>query len=297
MEHTGKRPNVPLMDALEESLRAMQQGASIEACLQRYAEQAEELRPLLQAAQMAQSLRVEEIPAAALNRSRTRVLGRAAQLRKKSTRGWFARLPRLAFNLAAVVIVLVVGLFSLNSASAQALPGDTLYPLKLSIENLWLRTAASPQARQNLETAFQQRRIEEVRQLLTLGREENVQFQGVLVKQQTVSGTTTQRWTVSDIEVTLSAETEVVGEIKIGMLVEVQGVTQPGQGVLASVVRPRAYAFIGVVEQIAATSWQIGGQQGFGVLPFRVPDQPSALVFVVEAPFRAVMWIGHPPGI
>ncbi len=70
-----------LHEALQVCLEALSTGVDLEACLQLYPDMADELRPVLGAAQMVAAV---DIPAPApqiIARSRTRLQARAAQLR------------------------------------------------------------------------------------------------------------------------------------------------------------------------------------------------------------------------
>lgn len=76
-----------------------------------------------------------------------------------------------------VFLLLVISLVGSGTvyASDQALPGDVLYPLKLSIEDarLWISDDAEDVA---LATRFTQTRIEEIQALIEAGREEDLQL-------------------------------------------------------------------------------------------------------------------------
>ena len=89
-----------LYDALEVCLRLMDEGASLDECLARYPLLSEELRPTLEAAYAAQCLTETVVPLEAMNRSRTRLLGKAAQLRKeKAPRRVLARTAQVGIQL------------------------------------------------------------------------------------------------------------------------------------------------------------------------------------------------------
>ncbi len=75
-------------------------------------------------------------------------------------------------GLMALLAALFVGV-TLTYASADALPGDPLYPVKIWTENLqlWL---AGPERDLELYERFVQRRLEEIHALMVLGRYEDV---------------------------------------------------------------------------------------------------------------------------
>ncbi|MFQ5616826.1 MAG: DUF5666 domain-containing protein, partial [Anaerolineales bacterium] len=260
------RPTPQLVAALEVCLGELQKGTDLETILGLYQALAVELRPLLEAAQIAQRLHTETVPAAAMNRSRTRTLGRVAELRKARKPKRWARIPRVVFSAALLVLVFIAGWVSIDDATTRALPGDQLYPLKLNIENVWLEQVPNPQAQHNLEESYRQRRLDEVRQLFALLRIEQVAFQGVVNKMDPAGENTPEKWIIEDIPVVLDPNTLITGKIRVGMLVEVEGETTTRRNVLAATIRPRASSFVGIVENIAPDVWQVGGTQ-VSVLP------------------------------
>ena len=251
-----------LTEALERSLESLAGGKSLDSCLQEYPDLVDELRPLLETALRAGQLRIEYIPPGALQRSRTQALGRAAELRgSKPAFGFLARIPRLAANGLVALVLISLSLFSMTAISASALPGDSLYPIKRTLEETWLLVAVAPGIRQGLENTQQARRIEEIHQLLALARKENVQFEGVLIRQEPWADDGSATWVIGDLDVILTSETDLVGTFEIGMVVSVQGQTMPGQGVIAEVIQPVESIFVGVLESISGEFWQVDGQR------------------------------------
>ena len=249
-----------LQDILDICLQAMQAGADVEALLKMYPSFAHELRSLLQTAEQAISLSVQTVPNEAMSRSRTRILGRAAEFRKtRKPLLAFFRIPRVVSYAFTVLLISTISLFSLNAASARALPGDPLYPLKRTFETVWLQNP-NLFIRQNLQTAYQQRRVDEILHLLAEGRQEQVSFEGVLAQRQVLSGVAAEQWDVNGIRVLIMPETNIVGETQLGMFIAIEGRTEPGLGVIAERVSPRAYAFVGVVETITPQIWQVEGK-------------------------------------
>jgi hypothetical protein len=241
-------------EALEVCLAALSTGVDLETCLTLYPDLAEELRPALEAAQAAQSARVETIPPQAMRHSRERLLAAGAQLRPRRR---FALLPiglpRAALAALAVTVALLLGWSGLRGASAEALPGDPLYPIKRADENMRLQLSLSSTARRSLESSYIQRRAEEVSSLLGLGRVALVAFEGVVTDQ------SADRWLVQGIRVFLTPQTKIFGDIQIGMRIEVEGETQAGGWVLAHELRLRSLEIVGVVESIGPQTWRIAG--------------------------------------
>jgi uncharacterized membrane protein YgcG len=193
--------NEKLYEALEVCLNALETGANIEAVLNLYPQLADELRPLLEASIQARSLALPAVPETAKRRGRARVMGHAAEMRKsapKRRRRWsmFA-FPRLATSLAIALILLLSGT-GLVSASNGALPGDSLYPVKRSWEDLRLFFIFSPEKREGLESEFEQERLDEISTLLTKGRKETIAFAGLVTAQ------SSQEWQISGITVMIT---------------------------------------------------------------------------------------------
>lgn len=246
---TGK-----LYDQLATALEQLEAGETLESVLAAHPEHAAQLKPILQAAQSAWADPVLEIPPQVLSRSRTRVLARASQLRqdsplKGSTWGGFRR-------LAVALVIALAFLLSwggLMVTSASALPGDQLYPAKLTLEKVRLGLTLSPTSHKQVEELYQSRRVDEVHRLLELGRIVLVEFHGMVEDQQA------DEWLISGVPVRLNPTTVIIGRILPGMTAEVEGLTQPGGVVQASEIHLQTFGFVGYVESIAAQAWQIAG--------------------------------------
>lgn len=162
-----------LSEALEAGLSAIARGEDLDIWLSRHPNVASELRPILEAAEELSKLPGEGIPRQAFLRTRSRILGRAVQLRLRPPTSrrmsWF---PRKALAVLVVVAVLFGSTGGLVVASANTLPGDNLYSLKRAVEDLSLSLAPSRRLRHDLASTYQQRRLEEYQELVGLGEEE-----------------------------------------------------------------------------------------------------------------------------
>jgi hypothetical protein len=175
-----------LFDALEFCLQEMERGVKMESVLARFPEHAEELRPILKAAAKAQQMSVTTPDAEVVRRSRARVMQHAAELREA---GVASRRPRnviplfqrlvISFGLAAFFLLSGSGLLS---ASASALPGEQLYPVKRGWENIRLFFIFDSEARELLKDEFENERLHEVNELLAEGRDEVIEFAGVFMQ-------------------------------------------------------------------------------------------------------------------
>jgi hypothetical protein len=157
-------------------------GRSPEEALALYPEFRDELAPLLQTAREIQS-RADFAPRPEFLRSSP---GRLRQRLAPRRRGWDFRQASLQLRaiftgrlaVAAWSILLVFALVLASSgtvyASAGALPGDTLYPVKLAVEDARLFVAADDDE-VLLQIEFLDRRMDEMERLAALGRENDLE--------------------------------------------------------------------------------------------------------------------------
>jgi len=224
-----------LLDALDSCLAAMQAGQTLETALGRFPQLEARLRPLLEVAERTRTLGGSELPVGASSRGRARLLAQAADLRR-STSGPVRRRVAWRTVLASVIAVLalVLGGNGLLMASAHSLPGDPLYAFKRSMEDTQLSLLADPVQRQALQVAFSQRRLDETRSLISIGRVEPVVFDGV------VASRTGDGWLVSGIPVVVGSGTRVDSPLEVGDRVSVSGETGADGNVVASHLAPFA---------------------------------------------------------
>jgi hypothetical protein len=124
-----------LDQALEICLTRLQlEGASLEDCLRAYPELADQLRPLLVAAQKLDSLS-SFIPTAEF---KSRMRGTLLEQISKKPRTRHAIRTTVVMRYAASFAVLALAFLTTGTALAQrALPGDVLYHWKLESESVW----------------------------------------------------------------------------------------------------------------------------------------------------------------
>jgi hypothetical protein len=212
--------NKRLPDILENCLLRMGQGESLDAVLARHPDLAAQLRPLLETAARARSGRPKDLPGKVLARQRTQLLTRAADLRQGKNRRMLQKPSwRPVWTLLSVLAMLIMSSNGLLIASAHSLPGDTLYPLKRSVESTQLQLIFNPVKRQALEQAFSERRLDETKSLITRQRVESVDFTGVVTNQ------SDGEWLVSGIPVVLDTQTGLDAGIEVGDEIEVHGAT------------------------------------------------------------------------
>lgn len=221
-----------LYDILELCLQEIEQGADIDTVLFHYPDFADELRPILEASVDAKSMAVPAPSAEVVRRNRAKVLQQAAQMResrvKSSRRIWFASLRRVTVTLTVVAALFVSGT-NLVRAASTTLPGDNLYPVKRTWEDVLLLFTFNLQEREALEVEHENERLHEVRELFAEGRSEDVEFGGLVTSQ---NG---NEWVISPgITVLVSTQTELrAGPIVVGSAVRVEGETRSDGVVLA----------------------------------------------------------------
>jgi hypothetical protein len=224
--------NSILPDILENCLQRMDQGETLDSVLAHYPRLAGELRPLLEAAVLARSTSRESLPVGVLSRQRSRGLALAADLRQgKNPALVLGRFWRPVLMVLSVIVLLVIGTNNLLTASAHSLPGDTLYPLKRSVESTQLQLVSDPVKKLELEHTFSQRRVDETKSLISEERAEEVEFTGVVLSQ------SDGEWLVSGIPVVVNSQTEIEKGIKVGDVIEVKGSTNSAGDVVAISLR------------------------------------------------------------
>ena len=160
---------------------------SLESVLQRFPEYAEQLKPMLETAIWLREHRSEFNPRPGyIHASRQRVMARiernAEPSRNKVPGFNFFQLHRVLVTLL-VLVLLVFGSYGVAQASQPALPGDVLYPVKISLEEAQL--ALSPvEAKAELSVQFVERRYDELQALVMAGRQEDIPFAVARIKQQ-----------------------------------------------------------------------------------------------------------------
>ena len=161
-----------IQDILDNCIERMLKGKTIEDCLKAYPEQARELEILLQiSAATMQSTSAIQPASKFKDRVRSRLQGmlyaRAEQKR--------AKIPiwhrRWAVALSTVLVIFIAGVGTV-AASANALPNQTLYPIKLASEEIRLALAFSHLDKAELHIKFAQRRTAEMVEVAYQGKDD-----------------------------------------------------------------------------------------------------------------------------
>jgi len=209
-------PDAILLQCLDQ----LAEGQPVESILQRYPEYTAELRPLLESARQLAQLPVDP-PRAVRQRAKAQFLAQADQAPGRL--GWPAFSPRrLAGAMALLLLIFIVAGTTIVSVSATALPGDALYGAKRTIEQWRLWAAPGPEAKDKLAASFQQKRLDEIAQLLRTGRSATVVFEGPILS------LAEDEWIIAGLPVTVNKATVIAGRPAIGLEAQVTGRTQAG---------------------------------------------------------------------
>lgn len=195
---------------LIEALDALERGQPLEEILRERPALAPDLRAYLETAQQLSGLAPPPRPQAAAA-SRRAMLQRAAQERARANDG--PSMPPLrrrlfyAFAAFAVLLLIIGGL--LLPRSQEAIPGDTLYPLKRAAEDVRL-VLAPPDQKEVLRQEYEEERNHEVYVMLRQGRDGLAGYTGE------IKAVGAETWEIGNITVQITAETVVQGEPNVG---------------------------------------------------------------------------------
>lgn len=225
-------------DKLEQAIRQLRAGESLEGILAEAGSDAGWLEPLLIAAAELRQLR-QTVPVSGADASLARFLREAERFAsdlplEPSSRPWWERLadsirlphggyPRLATAIVSAslaLVALVVGgalfLGTSSTASAQSvLPGRPLYLIKRLGEDLYLWLPQKDERRDARSAEYEERRRDEVDRLLDQRLNAHVSFQGV------VEALDANQVMVSGIVAQTTAKTQVEGSLTVGAQVSV----------------------------------------------------------------------------
>jgi hypothetical protein len=221
-------PTVSAEDALDASVRMAAAGATVDECVQAFPHYARELRPALA---ITHALRTELAqpaparPAQAVAEERQAFVKSAGAARRAARRqrsgagwreSWWGLFRQPAWARAAVLILVVLlavgfGRVAVTAASV-ALPGDTLYPIKLAAEQARLLVTPGEEQRATLREQFDQARREEAAVVTEQRRQVQVQFPGV------IDGMVDGVWRIAGLEmpVLVAGDAVVRGQPAVG---------------------------------------------------------------------------------
>jgi hypothetical protein len=231
---------------LEDCLSRIDRGESLPEVVDSYPALESHLEPLLRVALMGRSLPKPVPSSDGFRIGKNIVLAEMNKIQQTNTfrqnrynpdlsrltKRWLGRITRLIqvkrttsltpiyrFAVVGLVLILMGGFLTVN-ASASSLPGDVLYDLKLGLEQARIFFTFDQDARQDLALEFENERVSEVELLLETGREEEVEFGGVIeLKGESI-------WIIKGFSVQIAPVTEMKGDPEIGSEVDVAATTQ-----------------------------------------------------------------------
>jgi hypothetical protein len=157
---------------LNECIERVLRGESIEACLKAYPQHAAELEPLLRTAMDAH--KAAEISPRPEFRQRAGYEFQAAiRDMKPVKKSSFSRQLRWVTALSVILVILMAGSGTL-AASANSLPDESLYGVKLFTEEVRIALTTSKTAKAELYAEFVDTRVEEIIKMADKGNAEQV---------------------------------------------------------------------------------------------------------------------------
>ena len=159
---------IGLVEALDTALDRLLRGADIDECLSLYPHLAVELEPLLRVAGIVRAEVTQPLPPEmerwlATGAQEFAALADQMLARRHARRNLLKPLRKAAVQRVLVgALAVAVLLASVDTASAQSLPGDPLYVWKVAREDLTLSMTSDPVQRSKLHVAYARRRLSEI---------------------------------------------------------------------------------------------------------------------------------------
>ena len=219
---------------LDESISALQAGVPLEEVLAEVPDYADELRPLLFASTLLADPNPALVPEEKKSALRAEYLKQVAELPALPTPSFsekmqaVVRILRRRLTREAVIndlitvgitIILTLGMIALllNFLATDSMPGDLLYSVKRTSENIRTTFTFNEIDRTQLQSQFNERRLKEVEQLIQQNRAAVVQFKGIL---ETKGG---NLWVIQSYPILLPDDLVIPDNLQVGDTVEVIG--------------------------------------------------------------------------
>ena len=244
-----------LNQVFDRCLEKLQSGTSLEAVLAEYPEWADELRPVLELVMaLWQARGSDTVPVAAMTRSRAKLYEeaqrrRAVERQPSLWQRWVRSIQRV--TVPAVILLVVAGLGLTGLASVKALPGETLYPVKIAAERLTLSLPTNASDRLIREETFDTRRFAEVEALREQQREQEVYFVGDLTLDED------GLWRIGKIPLNVPSEMEKDLAELVGQFIFVHADLMPDGRLVLEWFESRLYTLSGRVQAVDGTRIRI----------------------------------------
>ncbi len=252
--------NNALVDALDDAITLIRAGKTPDEVLELYPQWKNDLRPLLETVLAAQSLRVDT-PALNAAQARSQAQFLTMALRQPDKRPFLANFLHFRTALAAGLAIVVVLVIGTGFASAQSIPGDILYPVKIAREQTQLLFVTDPAQRLELQLANDTERVGEVETLLEHSRSSEITFSGNLAR------VNDHLWQVAKVDVIFPPNIEGQARDLANRYVEIHGVLQSSGSVLVEQLQLRQLDFSGTLQEISGSEWTISR------VPVKIDDQ------------------------
>ncbi len=203
---------IDITNAFNDCVDRLAEGQSIEDCVRRYPQYSSALRPMLEAGLLVQRMRIQTTDVLA---AQTRVRRRFEDALRASVPKRTNPARRFVYALAAILIIGFISVVSLSTVSQGSLPGDPLYGVKTFSEGL----QRSLFDNDTLEASFNQQRIQEIQQLLALGRSEQVTFNGIITSQNGAN------WIIASLPIIVQSDVPNAAVAHVGDEVTVTALT------------------------------------------------------------------------
>jgi len=203
-------------DLLDKAVSRLQIGQTADEILDAYPAQADDLQPLLQAAEAMQTARSLEKPTTeSLLSDRNDFLSKVTELQLQPVspsllvrlKSWISQktarpspalsgqqketrnMSFLALKLALILVVAFGSVGGTFAAAADSLPGTVVYPLKLAVEDIRLELTQDPFDQAIMHLEFAQERIQE---MVRIAAKDDVPKEGLLTRTQSHMSTAFQ---------------------------------------------------------------------------------------------------------
>ena len=274
---------------LNECLQELETGQPLDTILERYPEEADELRPLLLTAQNLKAVPIARPRSHVQQAGWQRFLGEAIALRRARERRPVFSLWRPLLRPVAVAASLVLTLFFLGGgatvyAASNSLPDSPLYPLKLATEEARLWIVFDEDDRAGILLDQSETRMTEIRKLVQQGKpvEGNVlsAMRGRMTRATDIINKpgreAEDKLLIRANELSASQEEILIaigGNVATGdrdeygsvlvvvheVRIELQGLSEPAVRLDPEALAQGISSFTGLVEQREDDAWTIGG--------------------------------------
>lgn len=251
------RPNMnDLKEILNACLLRIQGGDTLEDVLADYPGLVEELRPVLETVVALMNARGSDtVPVAAMVNSRARLMKAVQQVKAAPPIPWWRRPLTLAGRGLAPVMALVIvaALVLTGIVSAESLPGQALYPVKLAAEQVSLSLPASPAITLTRQASYDQRRLDEVDQLINEKDEQEVDLSGFLTQEPA-----TKAWLIDKIPLVVPPAQAGLVQQYAGHYVTIHGDVLPNGQIALKTITERTYNFSGQIKAVQKDRLSVG---------------------------------------